>query len=179
MGIRRDTLDEVLARKGADPARLQEARTHAERAGTDLISGITRTEAVDQSILVESLAEMTGLPMLHEIDVDTVDPDLVRKIPLGLARDQGILPLWEKDDAVEVAIASPASVAALDDLRVLFGKPVRPFLVAPGHLRDTTNSAFDKASRTASAVIDEIEEEEGYVADDLQLGEDLLSLIHI
>jgi general secretion pathway protein E len=36
------------------------------------------------------------------------------------------------------------------------------------------NSAYDAASRTASAVIDEIEEEEGYVADDLQLGEDLL-----
>jgi len=46
--------------------------------------------------------------------------------------------------------------------------------MGPTALRDLTNAAYDAASRTASAVIDEIEEEEGYVTDDLQLGEDLL-----
>ena len=46
--------------------------------------------------------------------------------------------------------------------------------MGPSTLRDLTNAAYDAASRTASAVIDEIEEEEGYVSDDLQLGEDLL-----
>ena len=174
MGIRRQTLDEILVRKGADPGRLQEARTHAERAGVDLIAGITRTEAVDDSLLAQTLSEISGLPLIDDIDVEVVDIQLVRRIPLGLARELGILPLWERDGAVEVGIASPTSVPALDDLRVLYGKPVRPLLVAPGKLRDATNSAYDKASRTASAVIDEIEEEEGYVADDLQLGEDLL-----
>jgi len=140
----------------------------------DLISSIARTEAVDETVLVQSLSEVSGLPILEEIDVDAVDSALIRQLPLGLARDQGILPLWERDGVVHVGIASPAAVSSLDDLRVLFGKPVRPLLVASGHLRAATNAAFDKASSTASAVIDEIREEEGYVADDLQLGDDLL-----
>ena len=46
--------------------------------------------------------------------------------------------------------------------------------MGPSTLRDLANAAYDAASRTAGAVIDEIEEEEGYVSDDLQLGEDLL-----
>ena len=174
MGIRREPLDSILVRKGADPDRLQEARTHAERAGVDYVAGITRTEAVDEGVLAQSLAEATGLPIIEEIDIEALDIQLIRQIPLGLAREQGVLPLWERDGSVEIGIASPTSVPALDDLRVLFGKPVRALLVAPGKLRNATNAAYDKASRTASAVIDEIEEEEGYVAEDLQLGEDLL-----
>jgi general secretion pathway protein E len=174
LGIRRETLDEALARRGADPAKLQEARDHAERAGTDLLAGIARTKAVDETLLVQSLAEITGLPILDKIDLDAVDIALVRQIPLGLARDQGVLPLWNEDGVVVVGISSPTAVDSLDDLRVLFGRPIRPVLVGPSHLRDSTNAAFDKASRTASSVIDEIKEEEGFVADDLQLGEDLL-----
>jgi general secretion pathway protein E len=174
LAIRRETLDEALARRGADPVKLQEARTHAERAGTDLLAGIARTKAVDETLLVQSLAEITGLPILDKIDLDVVDIALVRQIPLGLARDQGVLPLWDEDGVVVVGISSPSAVDSLDDLRVLFGRPIRPVLVGPSHLRDSTNAAFDKASRTASSVIDEIKEEEGFVADDLQLGEDLL-----
>ena len=174
MGIRRETLDSILVRKGADPGKLQEAKTHADRAGLDLIAGIARTDAVEEGLLAQSLAEITGLSVLEDIDVDAVDPDLVRQLPLGLAREQGVLPLWRSNGVVEVAISSPSALNALDDLRVLFGCAVRARLAGPSTLRDATNAAYDKASRTASSVIDEIEEEEGYVADDLQLGEDLL-----
>lgn len=174
MGIRRESLDTLLLRAGADATKLADARSHAERAGMDLLGGITRTQAVDDAMLAKTLGEMTGLPVLTNVEVEQVDIELVREIPLGLSRDQGILPLWEKDGVVEIALSSPSAIKTLDDLRVLFRKPVRAFLVAPGELKDLINAAFDAASRSASSVIDEIEEEEGYVADDLQLGEDLL-----
>ena len=174
MGIRRDSLDELLTQAGAEPAKLAEARTQAERAGISLLGGIARTNAVDDAVLAQSLGELTGIAVLEAVDVERVDVELVRQVPLGLARDQGILPLWELDGVVEVALSSPTALPCVDDFRVLFGRPVRPWIMGPSTLRDLTNAAYDAASRTASAVIDEIEEEEGYVSDDLQLGEDLL-----
>jgi general secretion pathway protein E len=174
MGIRRDALDVLLVSAGADQAKISDAKTAAERAGTDLLAGITRTQAVDDNLLAEALGTMTGLPVLAQVSVDDIDVDLVRQVPMSLARDQGILPLWERDGTVEAALGSPASLPSVDDLRVLFSKPVKPWIMGPGQLNDLINAAYDAASRTASAVIDEIEEEEGYVADDLQLGDDLL-----
>ena len=97
MGIRRDSLDELLTRAGAEPAKLAEARTQADRAGISLLGGIARTNAVDDALLARSLGELTGIEVLGEVNVEDVDVDLVREVPLGLARDQGILPLWEKD----------------------------------------------------------------------------------
>ena len=174
MGIRRDSLDELLTRAGAEPAKLAEARTQAERAGISLLGGIARTNAVDDALLAQSIGELTGIEVLGEVSVEDVDVELVREVPLGLARDQGILPLWEKDGVIDVALSAPTALPCVDDFRVLFGRPVRPRIMGPTALRDLTNAAYDAASRTASAVIDEIEEEEGYVTDDLQLGEDLL-----
>ena len=104
---------------------------------------------------------MTGLRVLNDVNVDQIDVDLVRQVPLGLAREQGILPLWDNNGTVEVALGSPTSIPSVDDFRVLFGRPVQPFIMAPGQLRELTNAAYDAASRTASSVIDEIEEEEG------------------
>ena len=174
MGIRRDSLDELLTRAGAEPAKLAEARTQAERVGISLLGGIARTNAVDDALLAQSIGELTGIEVLGEVSVEDVDVELVREVPLGLARDQGILPLWEKDGVIDVALSAPTALPCVDDFRVLFGRPVRPWIMGPTALRDLTNAAYDAASRTASAVIDEIEEEEGYVTDDLQLGEDLL-----
>jgi general secretion pathway protein E len=174
MGIRRDALDVLLVSAGADQAKLSDAKTAAERAGTDLLSGIARTQAVDDKLLAKALGTMTGLPVLAQVSVDDIDVDLVRRVPMGFARDQGILPLWERDGIIEVALGSPASLPSVDDFRVLFSRPVKPWIMGPGQLSELINAAYDAASRTASAVIDEIEEEEGYVADDLQLGDDLL-----
>ena len=126
MGIRRDSLDELLTQAGAEPAKLAEARTQAERAGISLLGGIARTNAVDDAVLAQSLGELTGIAVLEAVEVERVDVELVRQVPLGLARDQGILPLWEVDGVVEVALSSPTALPCVDDFRVLFGRPVRP-----------------------------------------------------
>jgi general secretion pathway protein E len=180
MGIRRDPIDRLLVARGIDPGRISEARATAEKAGVDLIEGMARTEGLDGSVLARALADAMGLPFLPTVDIDAIDVNLVRPLPLAMAREQGVLPLWDRDGVVEVAIASPRSIHALDDLRVLFGRPVRPFLVAPEVLRESTNRAFDKATRNATAVIEEIEGERaehegGEDVAGLQLsGEDLI-----
>ncbi|MCK6502853.1 type II secretion system ATPase GspE [Myxococcota bacterium] len=175
MAIRRERLDDILVRQGVDPAVLQAARAQAEKAGVDLVEGLNRTQAVDGKVIARSLAAQTGLPVLDAIDVERVDPALVRGLPLGLAREAGVLPLWEEPDGgVLIAISSPAALPALGDLRLVYHRPVRPVLVAPTVLRDATNKAYDKASQTASAVMEEIHEEQGKESDDLMLAEDLL-----
>ncbi len=159
MGIRRVPLQELLIQRGADPARLEEATSNTVRSGGDLVAEIARLDAADGDTLVTALAQITGLPWMPAIDLDAVNLDFVRHLSLGLAKEQGVLPLWERDGTIEVAIASPRALPALDDLRVLLSRPIQPVLVAPGVLRDATNSAYDKASASAAQVIDEMKEE--------------------
>ncbi len=176
MGIRRAPLEQILVGRGVAPEVIEAARTQAQRAQVDLAEGFELVDGVDRRMISRAVAESCSLPFLENVEVDQVDESLVRRISLGLAREQGVLPLWVANGRVQVAVAGPRSLPALDDLRVLFGKPVDAVMLSGTVLRDVMNKAYDKASRTASAVMEEVAEETGDdLVDDLNLdGDDLL-----
>ncbi len=175
MGIRREPIDQLLLARGLPLNQLELGRAQAEKAGTDLVEGVRAVDGIDGEVVARAIADAAGLSYLARIDIDQVSDHLVRPIPLGMSREQGVLPLWERNGVVEVAISSHKAMPALDDLRILFERPVRPVVVSAEHLREATNKAYDKASRSATDVMEEIDEELGTDIDaDLKLDEDLL-----
>ncbi len=176
MAIRRTGTDELLARAGADPARLRDVHREAERAGISAVESAQRLQLVEARPLARALAEALGVPFAEAVDQDALDLDLVRPLSLAMAREAGVLPLHRDGDAVRVAIADPRALAMLEDLRLLYRAPVRPVVVPADVLREATNKAYDRAARSASAVMEEIEEESrgDDLAENLSLNEDLL-----
>jgi len=168
MGIRREPIDQLLIARGVAPAVIERARTQVEAGEGTLVEQVSRTDGADPTLVAQTVAESMGLPWLDDIDPEQIDVNLVRKISLGLAREQGILPLWEveEDGDIVVAIAGPASLDAVDDLRVLFARNIQAFVVGPERLRKFANLAFDRASQTASAVLEGVAEETGKDDDD-------------
>ncbi|HJN73069.1 MAG TPA: type II secretion system ATPase GspE [Myxococcota bacterium] len=173
MAIRRRSLDELLLEQGVGADRLAEARKAAEKSGSTFVEAVQRAP-VPQAEVSRGIATLTGLLLLEEIDVERVEIELVRRLPLGLAREQGVLPLWRDNGSVVAGIASPGGLSAIDDLRVVFGCPIRAVLVPADVLRNAIGKAFDKAARSAEAVLSEVEEEQGDGAVDLNLEEDIL-----
>ncbi len=175
MGIRRIRLDEGLAMRGVADSAIAEAREQAAKAGQAVSQALARSEEVPANTLARTLADISGLPLMNELDPERLDVSLVRHLPMALAREQGVLPLYEERGSVLVAISLLDALPAMDDLAMLLGRRCRAVLMPHDLLQQTTNAAYDKASRTASAVMEEIEEEaEDELADDLNLEADLL-----
>jgi general secretion pathway protein E len=176
MAVRRTGMEELLLRAGADPARLKDARKEADRSGVSLVEGAQRVNAVAPDVAARTMANMLGLHFRDHLELDRIDVDLVRPISLAMAREEGILPLWHEGGFVRVAITDERAMGLLADLRLLYKKPVRPVVVPSDVLRDATNKTYDRAARSASAVMEEIREEGAAdeIADDLSLNEDLL-----
>jgi general secretion pathway protein E len=169
-------MEELFVRAGVDPARLRDARKEADRSGVSLVEGVQRVNAVSPEVVARSLSEMLGLPYRDHLELEQIDVELVRPISLAMAREEGVLPLWHEAGFVRVAIADGRAMGLLADLRLLYKKPVRPVVVPSDVLRDATNKTYDRAARSASAVMEEIREEGAgdEIADDLSLNEDLL-----
>ena len=176
MAVRRAGLDDLLLRSGADPARVKEARKEADRGGTTFGESANRLQVATPTVIAQSLSEMLGVPFRDAIDLAKIDIELVRPISLAMAREEGILPLWHDGGFVRVAISDEKGMNLLEDLRLLYRKPVRPYVVPSDVLRDATNKTYDRAARSASAVMAEIRDEGAGddLADDLSLNEDLL-----
>ncbi len=176
MPIRRDPIESLLMNRGVAPSIIVAAQEQAERAQIDVVEGLSLSKGIEKPLLTRAIAEQHGLAYLETIDMERVDVDLVRRISLTLARDQGVLPLWIEGEQLHVAIAGPRSLAGLDDLRVLFDRPVHGWMVDADTLKEATNKAFDKATRSASEVMSEIDDDVGSQEgqSDLKLAEDLI-----
>ncbi len=176
MALRRVGIEERLAQAGVDATRLRDARRESERGGVSILEGIQRTQAAPSETVGRALAEMLGLPYRDRIDHEAVDVDLVRPISLAMAREEGFLPCWKDGAFVRVAIADGRALGVLEDLRLLYHTPVRPFVVSSDVLRDATNKAYDRAAKSASATLEGIIEDglEDDGAGDLNLTGDIV-----
>ena len=113
--------------------------------------------------------------MVESLDVETINPDLIRPIPLGMAKKFGVLPLRNEGGQVVVALGDLNALHAMEDLRVLLGQPLRPVLVPMDVLDKSIGKAWDMASQSASAVLEEVRDGEGEGESDLILDDpDLL-----
>ena len=140
--------------------------------------GIRRVARVTFEDHTQSLAEYAkgaGVSHLESLDVEAVDVQFVRQLSLGLVREQLALPLWVKDGYLEVAIASTDRFQLLDEYRIFFGHSIKAVLVPAKKLPEWINQAFDRATQSASAVMEEMERD-GEVEKDgeILIGEDLL-----
>lgn len=125
--------------------------------------------------LVSELCKELGIDFLKDIPSNDISADLVREIPINYSKQHSILPFKEEQDHVTVLVSNPLNVKALDDLRVLFGKRVKPVVVMAGKLLDAINRVYEKSTANLSG-LDEIDQEEvdleDGIVDLLEAGED-------
>jgi general secretion pathway protein E len=126
---------------------------------------------------LQTVARRLGLAWQAEIGAEEVDDALLARVPLAFARANVVLPLREQDGHIRVAIGSPATLLALDELRLALGKPVEAVLVPTAVLTDSINHVYAGASGTAREVLQELEGEDlSTVATELSDPRDLLDL---
>ncbi len=125
--------------------------------------------------LVAELCREMGLEFIKDIPVADIPTDLIRNIPINYAKQHSILPYREEPDSITALTANPVNMKALDDLRVLFGKRIRPLISTSSKIQEAINKVYEKSTANLAG-LDDIEEED-YDLDDpivdlLEAGED-------
>ena len=129
-------------------------------------------------MLLQALAIQFEMPWLPHLEVSQVDHEWIRKVPIHFSRRYRVLPLKVDDGVLAVATTDPLETAALDDLRLLLGMPVKPVLTSALSLMSSLNRAYDEiASPTgAEEVMEDIAASEtlDQIAHELDEPQDLL-----
>lgn len=125
--------------------------------------------------LVADLCREMGLDFIKDIPVNDIPVDLVRDLPINYAKHFSILPFKEEQDQIIALTANPVNMKALDDLRVMFGKRIKPLIATSSKIQDAINKVYEKSTANLAG-LDDIEEED-YDLDDpivdlLEAGED-------
>lgn len=123
-------------------AQLGAAFEEHQRAGRSLGRVLVENEVITEAQLVAALAFQIGLPFV-DLAERTIDAAAVVLIPAAVCRRHLVLPIGFEEGRLLLAMADPANVFALDDVRSLTGLEPRPVVVT----REDLQAAIERNCR--------------------------------
>ena len=103
----------------------------------------------DEVTVAKAVAESMGLPYV-DIGAYEIDPNAALLLKLDLMRRYAVLPIKVQDDELIIAMADPANIFAIDDVRIVTGREIRPVVAAESELL----SAIERFSASQTNVGD-------------------------
>jgi general secretion pathway protein E len=138
-------LGEVLSRRGIVTAEKLEALWAVQRErGTDLLDLVVNANLIDEVALARVLAEEAQLSVVERIDPAEIVTSVATRVPINFAKTHRILVVREDEHAVHVVCGDPFNTQALDDLRVIFDKPVEAVVGGRDRIEDAINRVYEK-----------------------------------
>ncbi len=142
--IERGIVEHLLRAGILMPDALEKAQAlHAEQGGR-LTQLLISTDAVNEDDVLAATAAQLGLPVQRDIDIETVETDLIADLPINFAKQHKVLPLRRNGNHVVVAIADPLDTPALDDIRTLLQAQISPVVMPRAAIVKTINSVYDR-----------------------------------
>lgn len=128
-------LGEILLEKGTTSVgelhtALEACHRHRSRLGTQLL----RLGFVNERQLLEALAEQTGRPPVPREIIDAATLDVMGLLPLRIARRLRAVPFARLNQFLHVALINPRDDAAIEEIHVVTGLDVEPFVVTEATL---------------------------------------------
>jgi type IV pilus assembly protein PilB len=142
---------DLVEREKVDKA-VREGKGSGRRVGEILLE----TGAITHDVLARALAERHGF---YHVDLTVYKPDLsaVNLVSVQAARRFGAVPIgFEEDGALMVALSDPTNVLAMDDLKLMTGREVRPVIASP----EDVEALIGRMNRLDEAVSEAIEEDD-------------------
>jgi general secretion pathway protein E len=138
-------LGELLAKRGVIPADRLEALFAVQRErGVDLLDLLINTAVADEMTIARALAEEAQVPLVERLDPAQISTALAIRVPIPFAKGHKVLIVREDEAAVHVVCGDPFDTQALDDLRVIFGKPVEASVGGRDRIEDAINRVYEK-----------------------------------
>lgn len=146
----------------------KEAKAHADRTGLSVRDAIVQLKMIDHETAARAYANEMGRSYIDLADI-VPENDAMDKVPKNVVRRHNCLPLFVDDSAVVVACADEPDAELEDEIRLRFGKPIRPVIssaksinqaiaanYAPGmrkEVAEPVKGASKSASKKSSAAV--------------------------
>jgi type IV pilus assembly protein PilB len=161
-GRRVKQLGDILLEGGlVSPTQLEAAYEEQQRVGRALGRVLIEQGVLTESQLVAALATQIGLRFVDLSDF-SVDGSAVGRVPGTVCRRHSAMPIGFEDGKLLVAMADPANVFAIDDIRSLTGMDVKPVVATRADIAAAIDRYYraDSDLDDISAVLDAQEEED-------------------
>ena len=158
------------------PDALQKAQLQIKTGGGNLAGALVKIGAIAEDDLAKFLSEFYGVPSV-DLSNFNPDPSLTRILPSDVANKFQAVPVSRSGRRLTVAMANPANIFAIDDIKFITGCEVQPCVAPESAIKKAIDKAYDSAATFESVMrglddeIEVLEDQTDDVPDVSLLGE--------
>jgi type IV pilus assembly protein PilB len=143
----RDRIGQVLLSEGLiTEEQLARALAAQRIAHVPLGTLLVNQGAINEDYMTQVLSAHLEAPVADLQHLE-VDPEIARLVPEDFARRNLVLPLRRENGHLDVAMSDPNNLAVLNDIRLITGLPVAPFIAAPSDILQNLTRIHDMHPR--------------------------------
>lgn len=162
-------IGDVLMSKGLiDQNQLNMALKEQKEKGRMLGETIVELGYVTQEKINDTLCEMLNIKFI-DLQLEEPDENVVGLVPEEVMRKYVLVPMrYDKNNAgvVQVAMADPMNIIAMDDINIITGKQVMPYLANASDIRAYFDKVFGK--KQAQNIAEMYKKEQGLIQEETE-----------
>ncbi len=158
------------------PEALQKAQLQVKTGGGNITAALIKVGGVSEADLTKFLGELYGVPSV-DLSNFIPDPTVVKLLPSDVANKFQVVPISKTGRKLHVAVANPANIFAIDDIKFITGCEVQPMVASEASIKKAIDKAYDHAASFENVMkgmeddIEVIEEKDDEGPDPSVLGE--------
>jgi len=135
-------LGELLIRESLlTPAQLQQALDYQREHGGRLGSSLVKLAFLSADEITAILSRQYGIPSIN-LEYFEADPGVIRLIPMETALKYQVLPLSRVGSSLTLAMADPANVYAMDDIKFMTGFNIEPVVASEASIAEAIKKNY-------------------------------------
>lgn len=135
----------LIENAGLKESDLENVLTIQKESGKKIGEILIEQKLIRPEDISKALALQLGLPFIEDLKPQDIDPTIVAKLSIQYCRENKILPIFQNDEYVRVAVGDPFHYEPVDALRILFRKNIETVIALPQKLEDAINMVFERS----------------------------------
>ncbi|SCC90647.1 Type II secretion system protein E [Chlamydiales bacterium SCGC AG-110-P3] len=136
---------------------LERQRENGTQIGDELVAmGVVSPDDINRA-----LAKQFGMDVIDDFSEHPVDPELIEKVPYAFAKKHVVIPISATARRVTVVVTDPLNIDPLDELRMIFERPVDAIFCPADILKGEIHRSYEHGGGSASQLIAHMPEHSG------------------
>jgi len=137
---------------------LEEGLTFQKDKGIKLGEALVQLKFLRNEDILKALSIQLGIPYTNRLETEEIPNDLIVPVPLNYAKKNEVLPVRKEGNVIVCAMSDPINHYVLDDLRVLYGAPIRPMIASSFEIMNAINAVYNRMSDMGEKAAGDLEE---------------------
>ena len=150
---------------------LKKAELHSKQNSISLNESLVALGIIGEEELTQAISKQLSVPYASKqngILVPEKDQNLSKYISESFARENVMLPLFVEDNTLAVALSDPSNMFLLDNLRMMTGFEIQPFIASKSQLFQALDAFYSKKDLLEEVISENVEESDSASVENLE-----------